>query len=191
MKINKNTVIFDIIEKRIENEFIKLLQTTGYNKITISQLVIESEINRSTFYAHFLDKEDLITHLQVNLLTGLTKDLPDVNIHNLNDSSVVKNRIETIIRRIYANKQLFELFYSDKSDGLFFSRFSDFSEKLLLQTDIPESMAIPEVYSFAVINGAMVSLIQGWIKRDFTETPEEFSSIISQILPAMFKNIIA
>ncbi|MGO0154377.1 TetR/AcrR family transcriptional regulator [Leuconostoc mesenteroides] len=191
MKINKNTVIFDIIEKRIENEFIKLLQTTGYNKITISQLVTESEINRSTFYAHFLDKEDLITHLQVNLLTGLTKDLPDVNIHNLNDSSVVKNRIETIIRRIYANKQLFELFYSDKSDGLFFSRFSDFSEKLLLQTDIPESMAIPEVYSFAVINGAMVSLIQGWIKRDFTETPEEFSSIISQILPAMFKNIIA
>lgn len=184
-------MVYDAIDARIETEFVNLLQTIGYKKITISQLIVKSEINRSTFYAHFLDKDDLISHLQLNLLNDLTQDLPDVNVYSLNDTSIVKGRIETIIQRIYANKHLFELFYSDKSDGLFFSRFSNFSEKLLLQTDIPENMAIPEVYSFAVINGAMVSLIQGWIKRDFAETPEEFSSIISQILPAMFKNIIA
>lgn len=184
-------MVYDAIDARIKTEFVNLLQTIGYKKITISQLIVKSEINRSTFYAHFLDKDDLISHLQLNLLNDLTQDLPDVNVYSLNDTSIVKGRIETIIQRIYANKHLFELFYSDKSDGLFFSRFSNFSEKLLLQTDIPENMAIPEVYSFAVINGAMVSLIQGWIKRDFAETPEEFSNIISQILPAMFKNIIA
>ncbi|MGR8831278.1 hypothetical protein [Leuconostoc citreum] len=52
-------------------------------------------------------------------------------------------------------------------------------------------MTVPEVYSFAVIDGVMVNLIQNWIKRDFVETPEEFSGIVSHILPIMFKGIIA
>ena len=62
MKTNKNTIIYDTVEKRIVNEFLKLLQSVGYKQITVSQLIINSQINRSTFYAHFLDKEDLITH---------------------------------------------------------------------------------------------------------------------------------
>jgi len=191
MKTNKNTIIYDTVEKRIVSESLKLLQSVGYKQITVSQLIINSQINRSTFYAHFLDKEDLITHLQVNLLTELTKDLPEVNVYSLNDQDIVRGRIETIINRVYDKKALFKLFYSDKSDGLFFSRFSNFSEQLLLQTDIPERMTVPEVYSFAVIDGVMVNLIQNWIKRDFVETPEEFSGIVSHILPIMFKGIIA
>ena len=110
MKTNKNTIIYDTVEKRIVNEFLKLLQSVGYKQITVSQLIINSQINRSTFYAHFLDKEDLITHLQVNLLTELTKDLPEVNVYSLNDQDIVRGRIETIINRVYDKKALFKLF---------------------------------------------------------------------------------
>ncbi|GMA68952.1 transcriptional regulator [Leuconostoc litchii] len=190
MTINKNDLRYKQTDEKIRKEFIKLLQTIGYHKITISKLISKTQINRSTFYDHFLDKEDLMKQLQIDLIVKLTDNLPEINVYNLDNKSIVDERIETIINRVYVNKEFFKLYFSEKSDGLFFNRFSNFSEKLLIQTDLIENIVIPEVYVFSMIESVMINLIQSWIKRNFMETPEEFSKIISKILPDIFKSLI-
>ena len=68
MKTNKNTIIYDTVEKRIVNEFLKLLQSVGYKQITVSQLIINSQINRSTFYAHFFAQKSINWTIFIQLI---------------------------------------------------------------------------------------------------------------------------
>ena len=44
----------------IENAMILLLQRKEFSKITIRDICQEALVSRSTFYAHYLDKYDLL-----------------------------------------------------------------------------------------------------------------------------------
>lgn len=46
--------------KLIQNALFKLMQTTPYRKIRISQIAEEADISRSTFYQHFETKDALL-----------------------------------------------------------------------------------------------------------------------------------
>jgi len=46
-------------QEKIEKAFIELLQTREIKDITVSDLIKMTELNRSTFYANYLDMCDL------------------------------------------------------------------------------------------------------------------------------------
>lgn len=46
-------------KRNIEQTFLRLLETTSFQKLTIKQILEEALINRGTFYHHYLDKYDL------------------------------------------------------------------------------------------------------------------------------------
>lgn len=45
--------------KMIIEAFFKLVETKGYEAVTIQDIADEAMINRATFYAHFKDKQHL------------------------------------------------------------------------------------------------------------------------------------
>lgn len=51
------------------NGFMRLIKQKDFSDITISDITQEAEINRSTFYYHFVDKYDLIDVIQREVLT--------------------------------------------------------------------------------------------------------------------------
>ena len=59
--------------KKIERVFIELLQTNDLDKISISDICKRADLNRSTFYANFIDIYDLADkvkkHLEDEFLT--------------------------------------------------------------------------------------------------------------------------
>lgn len=170
-------------DKKITETFLALLDMVGYHKISVSMVVRQAKINRSTFYEHFLDKEDLMAQVQIRLITEITEGLPEVTILKLDDHELVNSRINLLIKRIYKHKKNIKLFLSPKSDGLFLSRFSVFSERFLIEANIVQAIDMPDVYVFSIFQSMMFNLIKNWIERDFIETPEAFSDIISRILP--------
>ena len=153
-------------------------------------VVRQATINRSTFYEHFLDKEDLMAQVQIRLITEIIEGLPEVTILKLDDHELVNSRINLLIKRIYEHKKIIKLFLSPKSDGLFLSRFSVFSEQFLIEANIVQAINIPDVYVFSIFQSMMFNLIQKWIERDFIETPEELSKIVSRILPKTMRLLI-
>lgn len=49
--------------------FLKLIERTDFNQITITAITKEAKINRSTFYYHFTDKYELMDSIQAEVLT--------------------------------------------------------------------------------------------------------------------------
>ncbi len=44
----------------IRNAFLELTQEKGYSAVTVQNIIDRANVGRSTFYAHFLDKEQLL-----------------------------------------------------------------------------------------------------------------------------------
>jgi AcrR family transcriptional regulator len=61
----KDKVDLRIIKTRkaIKDAFLTLIQTKGYERITIQDIADEAIINRNTFYLHYVDKPDLMEKL--------------------------------------------------------------------------------------------------------------------------------
>ncbi|KRO00731.1 TetR/AcrR family transcriptional regulator [Companilactobacillus kimchiensis] len=55
-------------EKEIRNAVIALIDNEGLSKITVRQISSSANINRTTFYRHYLDKPDLIDKYRENFL---------------------------------------------------------------------------------------------------------------------------
>ncbi|MEK3862758.1 TetR/AcrR family transcriptional regulator [Paenibacillus sp. FSL H7-0716] len=49
--------------KAIKEAFLTLVQTKGYERITIQDIAVEAMINRNTFYLHYVDKPSLMEDL--------------------------------------------------------------------------------------------------------------------------------
>ena len=50
-------------KRLIESNFIELVKTIGYQKITVKDLCEKAMINRNTFYLHYKDKDDLVKEM--------------------------------------------------------------------------------------------------------------------------------
>ena len=58
-------------EKQIETSLLQLMKEQTFETISIRQLIDLAEVNRSTFYRHYLDKYDLLEKIENRLLDDL------------------------------------------------------------------------------------------------------------------------
>ena len=58
-------------EKQIEDSLLQLMKEQTFETISIRQLIDLAEVNRSTFYRHYLDKYDLLEKMEDRLLDDL------------------------------------------------------------------------------------------------------------------------
>ena len=62
-------------KENIKKAFIKLIKDKGFDSLTVSDLAREANINRGTFYLHYLDKYDLLDQLEKDVIEDLEEIL--------------------------------------------------------------------------------------------------------------------
>ena len=80
----------------IKEAFIQLLATRNLEDITISQLTKKAGVNRSTFYLHYLDKQDFLEQLKEETLTTVRMILRKETFHP-------KEALESILSHFQEN----------------------------------------------------------------------------------------
>ncbi len=87
----------------IEEAFIEQVLAKGFSKVTVSDLADQAEINRKTFYAHYLDKYDLAEKLGAKLIVKYD--------HSLTERLTGKNTdLNAIIADFISNNEELQLF---------------------------------------------------------------------------------
>lgn len=64
MEIKKRSEAYERTDEAIQKAFFSLLEKKDFHKITASDIIRVSGVNRSTFYRHYIDKYDILDRIK-------------------------------------------------------------------------------------------------------------------------------
>lgn len=114
-------------EKVIKDTVFQLLQTKPINKITVSEVCKLAEINRSTFYLHYMDCQHVLEQEQEKFCDKLIAYMED---HKTKDSIDIIVDLHKIIRE---DNDFYLLLIRSEQPMHSFKKFTDYCKSYLIQ----------------------------------------------------------
>lgn len=174
----------------IRATFLEILAHKDFHKISVQEIIKQADINRSTFYAHFLDKDDLMETIQLDLLEETMGALPSLNIENFDVAEIFQHRADFLVQKLYEQKELAALLLSKHAEHSFENRMVEQAKKAFFNTTDGHDLAIPPRYALNILTGTATNLIINWIRSGFQESTEEFSAILVRVVPPLLTKVI-
>lgn len=177
-------------EELIQQSFFELMSEIGLKKISVAMIVERANINRSTFYAHYIDKFDLLEKVENQLLdewyfigkTVSTEVFTNPN-HN---TTMLEHYIKNCIQYLCNYGHQFSILMGENGDPAFTTYFSHKISELIQEIAVTHSHIIPDNYFVAACTGILTNLLAEWVKSDFKQTPEEFLEILRAFMGSVF-----
>ena len=111
--------------KVIYNSRMELLTEKELHKVTVQEISDMADINRTTFYKHFLDVYDLYDKLEQEIL--IEWGMLVLNMQDLRS----KEFFDSLVGYVDKNRNVFKMVFSSKAPGQLRARFEKLLEGLL------------------------------------------------------------
>jgi len=155
--------------KRIETALVRLLQDRELAEITVSEICKSAEVNRTTFYANYMDIYDLADAVQ----------------QSLEDEVRALYREEWEQRR--SSHDFLKLFYHIRENPLFYKtyfklnagrklRFMGYDIELAARRFNNRHIE----YHIEFFANGLNAVLRKWLENGCRETPEEIAAILSE-----------
>lgn len=153
---------------RIERAFIELLQTRDIDKISVSELIKMTQLNRSTFYANYVDIFDLADKTREKLEREFSNLFADYDYFN--ERSGAEKMFTHIKENQMFYKTYFKLCYDDKH------LISVYDAKRAEQEKISGNMK----YHIEFFRNGLNAIIKLWLAGGCRESPAEMAQVLKQ-----------
>lgn len=170
---NRRTVM---TKKLLKTSLIELMQEKPLGKITIKELCEQAELNRSTFYLHYVDQFELLKDVEDEVCANALKHLEKVD-SNQNSKEYVIAFLEYMSSKREAFRVLFCNQETDTFQALLVEGIMDHLKFSLTLTLPP--MTEPYVYAF-LIQGCL-GMLRAWIKEDFDMSSKALADLIFRL----------
>lgn len=154
-------------QEKIEKVFIELLQKKDLSQISVTDICKLTHLNRSTFYANYIDIYDLADKVRERL------------------ENEVNELYEDEVKNKYNSNNFLKLFYHIKENQLFYKTYFKLgydSQISIVRYDTNLSKAFYNDkfidYHIEFFKNGLNSVIRLWLKNGCKESPEEIDSII-------------
>lgn len=182
----KNNQRYQEMAARMEAAMLQLMETTAPDKITVKKICETACVNRSTFYAHYLDIFDMVekmeTHLQRELLASYPEsDLPaflpgsslipfltHIRRHQPFYRIALKTRQEFPLKQGY--EQMWRLVIRPRCE-----RAGITSESEMM-------------YYFVYFQSGFTYALRHWVDHGCQESEETIAAILESCLPAVWSH---
>ena len=153
-------------QEKIERAFIELLQTREIKDITVSDLIKKAKLNRSTFYANYIDIFDLADKTR----SRLENDFNDLfaNYDYFNERSGALKMFTHIKDNQIFYKTYFKLCYDDKY------LVSIYDTKRAEIEHIDNNIR----YHIEFFRNGLNAIIKLWLEGGCQESPEEMAEVL-------------
>lgn len=178
--------------KAIFHAFSTLLEKKSYNHITVQEILDTANIGRSTFYAHFETKDELLNAVCKELFGHVIDSAMDkTHIHGLYSNEEMPQSVFChLLQHLQENDNNILGLLSCESSEIFLRYFKD-SLNELVQTQFvnhnrKRNQDLPQEFLVNHISGSFVQMVLWWLKDKKKHTPEEldyyFRAVIEPIL---------
>lgn len=168
----KNNTRYKISSDKIETAFLTLLLNHKYENITISQICNEANINRSTFYCHYSDINDLIVKIENKFAKSTA------SIFNFGERQTHEAFVE-MFTFVKDNKYFYKAFLNIPYATLAESNTKiEVLKNIGEKSDIDKSHTINIFYRASFFGAGIKEMCRIWLERDCKETPEEMATLL-------------
>ena len=167
----------------LNTALIELMLEQRYDEITVQDIIDRANIGRSTFYAHYLDKEDL-------LVSGFTQVLDTLSQHPQQHDEGENPALPSLARffqHVQEHHQLYKaLVHGGGIDRLFKKSHQHMRRNIEqhLAALIPAGQApaapLPLVADY--LSGAILSMLTWWLDNDMPYSPEHMDMLFQQLV---------
>ena len=155
-------------KEKIEKIFIELIQTKQINEVSITDICKKARLNRTTFYANYIDIYDLADKIKLKLMN----DVLDVYEDERNEKKHSYNFLK-LFYHIKENQLFYKTYFKLSTDDNLDSFFIDNNEFAKLNKTV-EYMD----YHIAFFKAGLNAIIKKWLNNNCKESPEEINEII-------------
>lgn len=179
-------------KEQIKQVFIELIKEKGFEHIKVTDIARKAQINRGTFYLHYIDKFDLLSQLEMEIIDQI-KDILDNGMkelfaphdhHEANDPAYLVT--EKVLEYLYTERDFITVIISDKGDPHFLNQAKELfrnivNMELLKQKGTDTYLAgIPQDYAEEIFLGGIINIIVHWLHKGAPESPEEIAELITK-----------
>ena len=165
----------------IFSAFEQLLSQKRYAKITIEDIIDVANIGRSTFYAHFETKDELLHEMCRELFDHVFSD--QLKSEKTHDFSLQRASLQTrtihVLYHLRDNRRNIQAILCSESSAVFFHYLQPYLIALMMQCDppiYPPQCDIPLDFLQHHIAGSFFEMIKWWFGNGLRQTPEELAA---------------
>lgn len=155
--------------------FTALLEKKTYTSITIQDIIDEADVGRSTFYAHFETKDELLKALCTDIFEHVfSEDIMSEEKHDFSHHGTFKDRVTHILYHLKEKQQSIKGLFSGECGEIFLRYLKEylytmFDRHITVREDIPRD------YALDIAVSTFAETVRWWLKGHNGYTPEEMT----------------
>jgi AcrR family transcriptional regulator len=158
------------------------MQEKRYDKITVQDIIDRADVGRSTFYAHYLDKEDLLTGQFVEALDFFSQHL-QMGASNSDPHMSVK----AMFRHVQEFQPTYDAMLWGRGIELIYQEGQAFLSKrieadLVAMQEAGKQPSVPTVILATHIASTLVMLLRWWVENKMPYSIERMDEIFHQLV---------
>lgn len=170
----------------IAQSFIKLLKEKPINKNTVKAICDLSELNRATFYKHYLDVYDLLDKIELQFLNELMAVLRS------RENTTARDVLAFIMVRFKAEEEAYKAICSPNGDPAFPARILEACRDFSLSGGVLESRkctAVQREWAYRFIANGCNGILVKWIADGMLEPISEAADFAERLIDCVLTHI--
>jgi AcrR family transcriptional regulator len=169
--------------RRILHEaMMALMQEKSYEDISVQDIIDKADVGRSTFYAHYQDKDDLMVHSFMHLMEYLTEAVAGTSGESMR---LLPTR--ELYEHVQEGQRIFRPMFRGRGFELFIEKGQEYwRDKIAadLQARLPagKQPAVPIPVMGQFVAGTMVTMLRWWLEAKMPYSPEEMDRMLEMLL---------
>lgn len=183
----KNNRQFQGSDVRMKQAMLELMNTMPFDKITVRLICERAGVNRSTFYAHYTDINDMIRQMESNLQKDLMKSYPV-------SGDVTPFSLESFIpflKFIHNHMDFYRVALKARYEFPLKQGYTPLWEQIIkpLCSRAGVTSESEMMYYFIGFQASFTMILKYWVDRGCKEDEEKLARIIWSSIPAVLKDI--
>lgn len=177
-------------KQAILQALIDLIDQKGLDQVSVSDLCQQANINRSTFYLHYKNMEDLLLSVEADFIREITEAIQDLETEDLVYNSQALTQLFTrILESIEKNSDLIITLMSPTTsprtrltiEQAIENIIIDRMNTAIISEATQEELPVSKTYIAVTISSLFTGIVAEWLLSGKKESPQDLGQFISEI----------
>ena len=160
-----------------------------YSALTVQDTIDEANIGRSTFYAPFETKDELLKVMCNDIFEHVfSEEIMSEENHDFSDKTGFKDKITHILCHLREKQQSLKGIFSGECGEVIMRYFKEYLCRVF-ESRLSENAKIPRTYRLNHAVSSSAETVRWWLKEHSEYSPEEISDFYFEILASPYRLI--